>query len=72
MGKPNKLKTAKISVAAEDMSSDGYYQKKHVRKAQRKERQKGKKVIKETMTETEDDKFLTRFVKKYKHFLDLK
>lgn len=50
MGSNDNLKTAKISIAAEDMSSDGY-QDKHVRKARKKERQKGKKIIKESLTE---------------------
>jgi hypothetical protein len=50
MGNSDTLKTAKISIAAEDMSSDGY-QDKHVRKARKKERQKGKKVIKEQLKE---------------------
>ena len=55
MGNNDTLKTAKISIAAEDMSSDGY-QDRHVRKARRKERQKGKKVIKEALAEIEKEK----------------
>ena len=55
MGSNDKLKTAKISIAAEDMSSDGYHSK-HVRKAKRKERQKGKKVGKERLAEYEKTK----------------
>lgn len=55
MGSNDKLKTAKISIAAEDMSSDGY-QDKHVRKARKKERQKGKKVIKEYLAEIDKDR----------------
>lgn len=50
MGNNDNLKTAKISIAAEEMSSDGY-QDRHVRKARRKERQKGKKVIKDAINE---------------------
>lgn len=53
MGSNDTLKTAKISIAAEEMSSDGYHDK-HVRKARRKERQKGKKVIKEALKEIPD------------------
>lgn len=45
MGKPDKLKTAKICIAAVDMTLDGYQTKKDIKKAQRKERQKGKKEI---------------------------
>lgn len=48
MGKVDKFKTAKISIAAENMASDGY-QDKHVKKAKKKERQKGKKIIKEEL-----------------------
>jgi len=55
MGSNDTLKTAKISIAAEDMSSDGYHDK-HVRKAKRKERQKDKKIIKEQLAEYRDKK----------------
>lgn len=55
MGSNDTLKTAKISIAAEEMSADGY-QDRHVRKARRKERQKGKKIIKESLAELEKDK----------------
>jgi hypothetical protein len=50
MGNNDTLKTAKISIAAEDMSSDGY-QDRHVRKARRKERQKGKQIIRKELNE---------------------
>lgn len=46
MAKRDTLKTAKISILAEDMASDGY-QDKRVKKPRRKERQKGKKIIRE-------------------------
>ena len=55
MGSNDKLKTAKISIAAEEMSADGF-QDRHVRKARRKERQKAKKVIKEYLKEMEKTK----------------
>jgi hypothetical protein len=48
MAKRDTLKTAKISILAEEQASDGY-QDRHVRKARRKERQKGKKIIKEEL-----------------------
>lgn len=48
MSKLDNLKTAKISIAAEDMASDGY-QDKHVRKAKKKERQKGKSIIRKEL-----------------------
>jgi hypothetical protein len=48
MSKLDTLKTAKISILAEDMAQDGY-QDKHVKKARAKERQKGKKIIKEEL-----------------------
>lgn len=48
MGSNDNLKTAKISIAAEEMSSDGY-QDRHVRKARRKERQKGKSIIRKEL-----------------------
>ena len=51
MGKPDKLKTAKICIAAIDMASDGYQGKKDLRKAKRKERQKGKKEIQKQLKE---------------------
>ncbi len=46
MGKPDNLKTAKIVLAKIDQATDGYCRKKDRKKAQRKERQKGKKEIK--------------------------
>lgn len=50
MSKRDTLKTARISILAEEMASDGY-QDRHVRKARRKERQKGKQVIKQELNE---------------------
>jgi hypothetical protein len=50
MGKPDKLKTAKMTISAIDMAHDGHTDR-HVKKAQRKERQKGKKIIKEELKE---------------------
>lgn len=50
MSKLDTFKTAKISIQAEEMSSDGY-QDKHVRKARRKDRQKGKKLIRNELIE---------------------
>lgn len=50
MSKIDTLKTARISILAEEMSSDGY-QDKSVRKAKRKERQKGKKIIREELVQ---------------------
>jgi hypothetical protein len=55
MSKRDTLKTARISILAEEMSSDGY-QDRHVRKARRKERQKGKKVIKDELKEHDSKK----------------
>lgn len=55
MGSNDTLKTAKIVREAEDQSLDGH-QDKSVRKARRKERQKGKKVIKEALQDIDDDK----------------
>ncbi len=52
MGSNDTLKTAKIAIAAEDMSLDGM-QDRRVRKPKKKERQKGKKVIKESLAEME-------------------
>jgi hypothetical protein len=48
--KVDKLKTAKICIDAIDMSCDGY-QDSDVKKAKRKERQKGRKVIREELAE---------------------
>ena len=48
--KPDKLKTAKMCIEAIDMSCDGY-QDTDVKKAKRKERQKGRKVIREELRE---------------------
>jgi hypothetical protein len=48
MGSNDKLKTAKISIAAENQALDGY-QDKGVRKPKKKERQKGKKIIREEL-----------------------
>ena len=53
MGSNDTLKTAKISRAAEDMSMDGM-QDRRVRKPKKKERQKGKKVIREEVRNRED------------------
>lgn len=50
MAKRDTLKTAKICLAAIDMSCDGY-QSSDVKKAQRKERQKGKQVIRQELKE---------------------
>ncbi len=50
MSRRDTLKTARMSILAEEQSSDGY-QDMHVRKARRKERQKGKKVIKQELKE---------------------
>ena len=55
MSKLDTLKTAKISIAAEDMAADGY-QDRHVRKARRKERQKGKKIIKDELKDLKNEK----------------
>ena len=52
MSKRDTLKTARISILAEEQASDGY-QDRHVKKARRKERQKGKKVIKDELKEYE-------------------
>jgi hypothetical protein len=67
MGSNDKLKTAKIAIQAEDQAMDGHQDSK-VKKPQKKERQKGKKVIKEYLTESEDMKFLKEFVEKYKKY----
>lgn len=48
MSKLDTIKTAKISILAEDQASDGH-QDRHVRKARRKERQRAKKIIKEEL-----------------------
>lgn len=55
MGNSDTLKTAKISIAAENQALDGH-QDSRVRKPKKKERQKGKKVIKEALKECEKDK----------------
>lgn len=67
MSKRDTLKTAKRVIQAIDMAQDGY-QDKDVKKAQRKERQVGKKLCREGFKETppsEDDLFLKEFVEKY-------
>lgn len=48
MSKRDTLKTARISILAEEQASDGY-QDRHVRKARRKERQKAKKIIRDEL-----------------------
>jgi len=48
MGSNDKLKTAKIKIAAENQALDGYADKS-VRKPKKAERQKSKKVIKEEL-----------------------
>ena len=50
MSRRDTLKTARISILAEEQASDGY-QDRHVRKARRKERQKGKQIIRQELTE---------------------
>lgn len=50
MSKRDTLKTARISILAEEQASDGY-QDRHVRKARRKERQKAKQIIKRELAE---------------------
>ena len=50
MSKRDTLKTARISILAEEQSLDGH-QDRRVRKAKRKERQKGKKIIKDELKE---------------------
>lgn len=50
VGSNDTLKTAKIAIDAENMSLDGA-QDTRVRKPKKKERQKGKKVIKEQLAE---------------------
>jgi hypothetical protein len=51
MGKTDTLKTAKRCMQAIEQATDGYHQVEDSRKAQRKERQKGKKVIKQELAE---------------------
>jgi hypothetical protein len=53
MGKPDKLKTAKRCMQAIEQATDGYHSMPDTRKANRKERQKGKKVIKDEIKEYE-------------------
>ena len=50
MGSNDKLKTAKIAIAAEDQAMDGMQSSK-VRKPKKKERQKGKKVVEKELAE---------------------
>ena len=49
MSKIDTLKTAKTCLRAIEQATDGYSTKADTRKANRKERQKGKKVIKDEL-----------------------
>lgn len=51
MSKRDTLKTAKICLSAIEMATDGYSEIPDRRKARRKERQKGKKIIKNDLAE---------------------
>ena len=53
MAKIDTLKTAKRCIQAIEQSCDGY-QDKDMKKAKRKERQKGKKVIKEELRQIKE------------------
>lgn len=53
MGKVDKLKTAKRVLQAIEMATDIYGNFKDTRKANRKERQKGRQVIKEEVKDLE-------------------
>jgi hypothetical protein len=55
MGSNDTLKTAKTAINAERMSLDEHVDTR-VRKPKKKERQKGKKVIKKYLEEMEKDK----------------
>jgi hypothetical protein len=56
MGKVDKLKTAKRVLQAIEMATDGYGNIKDTRKANRKERQKGRQIIKEEVRNYEKKK----------------
>ena len=56
MAKRDNLKTAKRVLQAIEMATDGYGNIKDKRKAYRKERQKGRQIIKEEVKIYEKDK----------------